>query len=542
MTKPVITSMRPFYYHIDQRITKKTVQDYSRVVFILHDQLNRSVWEDWLDKSGQTLYMFIESREKGKELPHHKKKVVFILSAMRHFALELERDGYPVCYDSTPDHFDDRLREWISTSQAEYLWMEPQEWDTQKRLKNLEAEFSDRITRVASRFYLADASEWTGRIAPGFRLETFYRDMRKKTGFLMDGDKPAGGEWNYDEENRKSLPKTEQPPDRTRYSPDPVTVEVMEMVEKWFPEGWGHTEGFDLAVTREEALSLAGEFFAQRLSKFGPYEDAMAFGRSTLYHSVLSIYLNAGLLLPQELCDRAEQAYRSGKAPLNSVEGFIRQILGWREYVRIYYLAMMPEVRKANHFHFSRPLPEAYWNGSSEMTCLDESLKSVYEQAWSHHIPRLMVLSNFANLTQTDPYELHLWFWFAYADAYEWVELPNVLGMSTFADGGVLASKPYVSGGAYIHKMSDYCSHCRYDIKQKTGSDACPFNYLYWNFVDQQRETFSSSGRVNFMVNAFDKKPETEKEAIRESSKTFIEHLPRHSVRGYEARSETSPT
>ncbi len=525
--------MRPFYHHIDQRITRKTRQVFKRVVFILHDQLNRTVWQDWLDKSGETVYLFIESKEKGKELPHHKKKVVFILSAMRHFALELERDGYPVLYDATTRHIDDRLREWIDHTDAEYIWMTPQEWDTDKRFRKLEDDFPHRITRVASGFYFACEKEWVSRITPGFRMEFFYREMRKKTGYLMHDGKPEGGEWNYDEENRKTLPKTEIPPDRTRFRPDPVTKEVMHLVETWFPEGWGGVEGFDLAVTRQEALQLADEFFSERLVKFGPYEDAMVYGKPLLYHSALSIYLNAGLLLPWELCERAESAYQAGKAPLNSVEGFIRQILGWREYVRIYYRAMMPDVRQANHFDFSRALPESYWNGRSELTCLDESLKSVHQQAWSHHIPRLMVLSNFANLTQTDPYELHLWFWFAYADAYEWVELPNVLGMSTFADGGVLASKPYVSGGAYIHKMSNYCSHCRYDIKQKTGPDACPFNYLYWNFVDQQRETFSASGRVNFMVRSFDKKPDSEKKAIRGSAQTFIENMPRHSVRGY---------
>lgn len=527
--------MRPYYSILDQRITRKSVQDFEKVVFILHDQLNRSVWEEFLDKSGKTLYLFIESRAKGKELPHHKKKVTFILSGMRHYALEMERDGYPVLYDATTLHFDERLQEWLDICSAKFVIMEPQEWDTRERFLRLKEKVKDRIEWVSTRFYLAEAEKWKDRISPGWRMEYFYREMRKQTGILMQEGAPVGGEWNYDEENRKSLPKSEHPPDRTRFAPDAITLEVMQMVEEWFAEGWGETDGFDLAVTRDQALQLADEFFAQRLAKFGPYEDAMAKDQPLLYHSTLSIYLNAGLLLPGELCDRAEQAYQDGKAPLNSVEGFIRQILGWREYVRIYYQAMMPEVRAANHFSFQNALPEAYWKGSSEMTCLDQSLNSVYHQAWSHHIPRLMVLSNFANLTETDPYELHLWFWFAYADAYEWVELPNVLGMSTFADGGVLASKPYVSGGAYINKMSNYCSHCRYDIKQKTGPEACPFNYLYWNFVDQQRETFSASGRVNFMVRSFDKKSEQEKLEIRESAQMFIEQLPRFSVRELES-------
>ena len=276
---------------------------------------------------------------------------------------------------------------------------------------------------------------------------------------------------------------------------------------------------------------------AQRLPLFGPYEDAMSHGRHTLFHSKLSIYLNAGLLLPGELCDMAERAYRTGRAPLNSVEGFIRQILGWREYIRVYYEATMPEVRSANHFGFDAALPEAYMSGRTDLHCLSQCLEPVLQGAWSHHIPRLMVLSNFSNLTRTDPRELERWFLLAYADAYEWVELPNVLGMSTFADGGVLASKPYAAGGAYVNRMSDYCRRCRYDVRQKTGPDACPLNYLYWDFVDHARDTFSSSGRASFMVRSFDKKSADEKAAIRRDAESFRASLPRL-ARGWERPGE----
>ena len=377
-------------------------------------------------------------------------------------------------------------------------------------------------------FFIADAEEWKEKIEPGYRMEYFYRDMRRKTGYLMNDEDPEGGEWNYDDQNREKLPKDIEIPDIDGFEADEVTREVMEMVEEYFPDHFGRLENFPYAVTRKQALKLLDQFISDRLDEFGPYEDALKAGNHTLFHSRLSLYLNNGLLLPREVCDAAVEAYNEGDVRLNSVEGFIRQIIGWREYIRIYYEAMMPDIREANHFGFTEKLPEMYWSGKTDMKCMEECLKPVLDEVWSHHIPRLMVLSNFSNLTETDPRELNRWFHLAYADAYEWVELPNVLGMSTFADGGVLASKPYVSSGNYINKMSDYCKKCSYSITKKTGEKACPFNYLYWNFVDKQRDTFNDSGRVNFMVNMFDnKKSDDEKEAIRESTKNFLEQLER---------------
>jgi deoxyribodipyrimidine photolyase-related protein len=343
-----------------------------------------------------------------------------------------------------------------------------------------------------------------------------------------------GGEWNYDKENRKKIPATLPIPPRTQFEPDEITLEVAEMARAYFPDSFGYEHlfgavlrSFPFGVTREQALEHLDEFLEQRLDLFGPYEDALKTGEDTLFHSVLSVYLNNGLLHPREVCEKALGRFDEGHARLESVEGFIRQILGWREFIRIYYEAMMPKIREANHFGFERGLPALYWSGNTEMHCLRESVRPVLEMAYSHHIQRLMILSNFSNLTETDPRELNRWFHLAYADAYEWVELPNVLGMSTFADGGILASKPYVSGGNYINKMSDYCRSCRYDVKQKTGEGACPFNVLYWNFVDRQRETYNQSGRVNFMVSMFDKKPEEEKQAIREEAERFISAIHR---------------
>ncbi|MEO1023145.1 MAG: cryptochrome/photolyase family protein [Bacteroidota bacterium] len=520
-------SQRPFLSNIDQRVSKIDVSEHKKAVFILHDQLNMSAWPDWI-REEKPLLIFIESRKKGQSLPYHKKKLIFVLSAMRHFAIECCNTGFPVCYHATNGHFDDGIWEVLSANTSlEFSFMTPSEWDTRKRIQAVAHELPNPSEEIPNGFFLTDADEFKEKVKDGWRLEFFYREMRRRTGYLMDGSHPEGGEWNYDEQNRKKLPAKHQTPVIQSTPVDEITEEVIELGKAYFGDHFGSDEDFDLAVTRDQALAKLDEFITQRLDLFGPYEDAMASGKHTIYHSMLSIYMNAGLLLPGEMCDAAEKAYKEGKARLNSVEGFIRQIIGWREYIRVYYEAMMPDVREANYFGFQEDLPSLYWSGETKMKCMSECVKPVLEDGYSHHIPRLMVLSNFSNLTRTDPGQLNDWFHLAYVDAYEWVVLPNVLGMSTFADGGILASKPYVAGGNYINKMSDYCKHCAYSIKEKTGETACPFNYLYWNFVQEQRETFTENGRANFMVNMWNKKSAEEQSTIIESSEQFIKALER---------------
>jgi len=520
-------SHRKFLKQIDENISKKNLSDYDKAVLILHDQLNLAVWPDWV-REKQPLLIFIESSAKGNALPYHKKKLTYVLSSMRHFAIDCDQQGYPVCYHATRNHYEKGLAELLDQAPGlEVTFMTPSEWDSRQRLRNIKHRYSDRTTEIPNSFFIADPANWMNNIEPGYRMEYFYREMRRKTGYLMNGDEPEGGKWNYDGQNRESLPEGFLLPEITSFNPDGITTEVMKLVEQKFGDHFGKIENFRYAVNRRQALKLLDEFIDERLASFGPYEDAMAAGHSILFHSKLSLYLNNGLLLPREICERALRSYEEGKAPLNSVEGLIRQIIGWREFVRVYYEAMMPEVRQTNFMNFDKALPEMYWTGKTGMRCMRESLKPVIGQGYSHHIQRLMVLSNFSNLTNTDPRELNRWFWFAYVDAYEWVVLPNVLGMSTFADGGVLASKPYVSSGNYIHKMSDYCKNCEYSVTRKTGENACPFNYLYWNFVDEQREAFEQSGRSSFMVNMYDKKSEEEKRAIGESSREFLEKLKR---------------
>lgn len=508
--------------------TSVDVREHRQAIFINHDQLNLAVFpQDILAK--KPLLIFVESFAYASFIPHHKQKLVYMLSAQRHFAIACYQLGYPVFTQFTWGFHADAIREMLEQyPQLTITAMQPSEWDSRSRLAQVKQAMGDRLEIIPNTFFMASLAQFRHKINRNYRLENFYREMRKITGYLMQDSKPEGGKWNYDKDNRKSLPKNIKIPPLIQFSADPITAEVIDLVNDYLPHNFGRLTGFNFAVTRSQALELLTDFVERRLANFGIYEDAIKVGEPFLFHSVLSLYLNNGLLLPQEVCEAAISAYEAGKAPLNSVEGFIRQIIGWREYIRIYYEAMMPEVRHSNHFGFTYDLPELYWSGNTDLICLKDAVAHVLNYGYSHHIQRLMVLSNFSNLTFTTPQALNHWFWFAYVDAYEWVELPNVLGMSTFADGGILASKPYIAGGNYIHKMSNCCQQCPYDVKQKTGDRACPFNYLYWHFVDRHREVFMENGRVSLMTQMYDQKDETEKTAIRTSAEKFITNLPRY--------------
>lgn len=504
---------------------ERKIQNSDRAVFILYDQLNLEVFPQELLVQ-KPLLIFVESLKYATAIRHHKQKLVYILSAQRHFAIACNQQGFPVLNLSIEGFHAEAVTKFLlEYSHIHLTYMQPSEWDTRSQLMVVAKQFGDRVTMIPNNFFIADAEKFKSKIKKGYRLETFYRDLRKQTGYLMEDGKPIGGSWNYDKENRKNLPKNVAIPIIAEIAPDHITQEVINFVKAHLPDAFGRLDRFIYAVTRDRALDLAKLFIETRLAKFGAYEDAIKTGEPFLFHSVLSIYLNNGLLLPQELCEMAIAAYHQNLAPLNSVEGFVRQILGWREYIRVYYEARMPEARASNHFGFTNNLPQLYWDADTDLRCLKDAVTHVLNYGYSHHIQRLMILSNFSNLTNTNPQQLNQWFYLAYVDAYEWVELPNVLGMSTFADGGILASKPYISGGNYINKMSNCCTQCKYDIKEKTGEKACPFNYLYWQFVDQHRESFAENGRVSFMVNTYDKKSADERQAIHQSSVNFINNL-----------------
>jgi deoxyribodipyrimidine photolyase-related protein len=387
-----------------------------------------------------------------------------------------------------------------------------------------------RVRIVADQRFLVSRAEFAAW-AEGrklLRMEDFYRLQRKRFGLLMEPDgTPAGGAWNLDAENQKSaksLMKRGLPAPPLRFPPDAITTQVMDYVANRQAPQWGDLDGFGFPVTRAQALQALDDFIVHRLADFGPYEDAMLRGEPTLYHSQLSVAMNIGLLHPLEMARAAEAAWRRGEVPLQSAEGFIRQIIGWREYVNGIYWLKMPAYRTVNYFGFTRPLPQLYWEPErTDLACLRDTVTMVQRHAFVHHIPRLMILCNFAVLTGVNPGALSDWFWAAFADAMEWVELPNVVGMGTFGDGGLMASKPYVSSASYINRMSDHCGGCRYDPAKRTGETACPFNYLYWSFLDDIRQgTLDVGQRMALVLKALERIPPSELAAMQEERERFL--------------------
>ena len=341
----------------------------------------------------------------------------------------------------------------------------------------------------------------------------------------MQGDKPEGGQWNYDSENRKPAKRDHQIPKPLHFPPDVLTQEVIDMVTARFGNHIGRTAKFGFAVTRADALRQQAHFLDVALPRFGDYQDAMLTDEPFLWHSILSPYINSGLLDPLELCRNVETRYREGLVPINAAEGFIRQVIGWREYVRGIYWFAGPDYVNRNALGASRQLPDFYWTGKTDMHCMAQSIGQTLDYAYAHHIQRLMITGNFALLAGINPVEVHQWYLAVYADAYEWVELPNTLGMSQFADGGMLASKPYASSGAYINRMSDYCRSCRYDVKQRTGPDACPFNALYWDFVARNAPMLRTNPRMAMPYKNWDRMTGADQAALRSNAAKFLETL-----------------
>jgi len=358
------------------------------------------------------------------------------------------------------------------------------------------------------------------------RMEYFYREMRRKTGLLMDGDQPVGGRWNYDHDNRKPATGNDfsdvAPP---RFAPDATVEAVLSLVEERFSDNFGDLRPFWFATDHAQAEDALERFLANRLETFGDFQDAMLSDDRFLSHAVLGLYMNAGLLDPLGVCRRAEEAYENGIAPINAVEGFIRQILGWREYIRGIYFHEGPDYTSRNHLDHKRKLPPMYWGGETRMHCIDRAVAQTREEAYAHHIQRLMVTGNFALLAGIDPAEVHRWYLEVYADAYEWVEAPNVIGMSQFADGGVVASKPYVSSGAYINRMSDYCRSCQYSVSHKTGPTACPFNLLYWHFLNRHRARFDGNPRIAQMYRTWDRMDVERRERVLAEADDFLARM-----------------
>lgn len=468
--------------------------------------------------------ILIESARKLASRRWHRQKRVLVLSALRHYAEALRAQGYAVDYrqaESITAGLRDHVREFrpdrlVTMAASEYAARQAQEAFSQRLGLPVEV-------LPNTQFLVGQYDPFPGT-QKRIILENFYRVMRRHFKVLMEGAEPVGGQWNFDKDNRKPLPKTLTPPLAFQVGPDAITRQVMAEVEA-DGIGMGEMDGFAYAVTHADARAALADFIAHRLDSFGPYEDAMTTRHATLYHSVLSPYVNLGLLTPLEMVHAAEAAYRAGRAALNSVEGFIRQVIGWREYMYWQYWRMMPALAESNSWSAERPLPDFFWTGETDMNCLRQTINGALKTGYSHHIQRLMLISNFCLLAGVHPQAVVEWFMSLYIDAYDWVMQSNVVGMGLNADGGVIATKPYIASASYINRMSDYCKGCRFDHTARTGADACPFNTLYWNFLIEHEAALRANPRSGPAVLGLNRLDADERTAIQSAASAFLKSL-----------------
>ncbi|PJF09153.1 cryptochrome/photolyase family protein [Pseudorhodobacter sp. MZDSW-24AT] len=501
----------------------------TRLVLVLGDQLSLGLSALRAADPARDVVVMAEVEAEGRYVPHHPQKIALILSAMRHFAQELRAAGWQVAYTRLDDPENSHsiggelVRRAAEFGAREVLATRAGEW----RLITALEEVPLTLRVLPDDRFLCSEPEFAAWVEgrKQLRMEWFYREMRRKTGLLMEGDQPVGGQWNFDHDNRKAAKADLFRPRPPRFAPDAVTQEVLALVAARFGAHFGRLEPFGWAVTRGQALDALAWFIAQALPRFGDEQDAMLAADPTLSHSLLSPYLNIGLLAPMEVCEAAAEAYAAGKAPLNAVEGFIRQIIGWREFVRGIYMRHGPGYADQNALEAGRALPALYWGAKTDMACLSHAVGQTRDLAYAHHIQRLMVTGNFALLAGISPQALHEWYLSVYVDAFEWVEAPNTIGMSQFADGGVLGSKPYAASGAYIDRQSDYCGGCRYKVAQKTGEGACPFNLLYWDFLLRHRARFAGNPRMAQMYRTWDKMDGSRKAATLAEAEAFLARL-----------------
>lgn len=465
-------------------------------IWVFGDQLNRRLGPLERATPATAKVLLVESQAKVASKRWHRQRAHLVLTAMRRFAAELVDDGFEVDYRRAPTlaaGLEEHRREFAP---SRVVAIESNSFDGRALLE------CSGVETVRSTQFLCHYDEFAAwaESKRSVKMEDFYRWQRVRLGYLMDGDEPAGGRWNFDAENR------ERPPKDGRVWPEPVRTPLDDLdraVLDQLPDTcWGAEPDGTWATSRAEALRRLEHAVTEVLPIFGPHEDAMLAGSWHLAHTLLSPYLNLGLLLPGEVCDAVEAAYRDGAVPIASAEGFIRQIIGWREYVWGRYWQWMPEYRQANELGAHRALPPVFTGGTSRMRCVSQVIDEVGQHGYAHHIQRLMILGNLGLLAGVKPLELSEWMWASFVDGAEWVMLPNVIGMALYGDGGRMATKPYAAGGAFIDKMSDYCKGCAFDRKQRTGPEACPFTTLYWDFLDRHRERFGRNARVAQQVAA----------------------------------------
>jgi deoxyribodipyrimidine photolyase-related protein len=498
---------------------------------ILGDQLSLNLASLKFIQDQKVIIVMAEVREETDYAPHHRQKIWFLFAAMRHFAKKLEALGYQVHYSKIddPKNTQSLIGEWERLAKhydcKKIVLTEAGEWRLMEAIEAWQLKTSLELSCLEdSRFLCShqDFLNWAkGR--KQLRMEYFYQYMRKTHQILVDEKlTPVGGKWNFDQENRSPLKQL--PPNLNRWTiyQDQIIDEVKELVASHFPENFGDLEQMYYAVTAEQAEIHFLEFLKTSLPLFGQYQDVMVSNQPYLYHAVISAYINVGFLDPLKVCQAAQDCYVSGQAPLNAVEGFIRQVLGWREYVRGIYWMQMPSYQNLNYFDANRKLPQLYWGGATKMNCLASVVSDTKKYAYSHHIQRLMITGNFALLAGLSPAAVCDWYLGVYIDAYEWVELPNTLGMALFADGGIMASKPYAASAKYIDKMSNFCEKCYYNPNELLGDKACPFNALYWNFIASHETLLSGNQRMAYMLSTWRRFSPSKQDAIKAQAKQHL--------------------
>ncbi len=498
-------------------------------IWVLGDQLwaGQAALQQRETQKTNTPVLLIEAVDYAQQRPYHYQKLVLVWSAMRHFAQELKEVGWPVHYAIAPN-FHAALTDWIAAEEITELWvMQPSDRPFEAFLTSLDLPCPLKL--IPNNHFLWTREEFqtwaTGR--KRLVLEDFYRAGRRRFNILLDDQQqPLGGQWNFDKDNRKPPKKDFHPPKPLTFAPDETTQAVIARIQDLKIQGYGQLEPFHWAVTRTQALQVFEQFLATGLEKFGTFQDAMVTGEYTLWHALISPYLNLGLLHPWELIKKAEAVREQKAIALNNLEGFIRQILGWREYLHGLYHYVDADYPEKNYFNHQQPLPDFYWDSrKTDLNCLKQVLQQVEQTGYAHHIQRLMILSNFALILGVNPQELEAWFHAAFIDAYDWVMQTNVIGMGQFADGGILASKPYAASANYVNKMSDYCKNCRYDKGDRHGETACPFNTFYWHFLDRHQVQLRRQGRMNLILKSLERMDKEELDAIHTQAITWQTRL-----------------
>lgn len=481
------------------------------------------------DKQNDVILM-VEAKSRSLWQSYHKQKLVLIFSGMRHFAEELEEKGFTVDYrkaESFTEAWESHQERYhpdevhVTTVTDHRMKRALKKWEN-----NLNGEVAVHYHSEKPLFLLSEEEAVDRLKGEGpWKQDAFYRRLRKERDILMEDGNPVGGRWSFDQDNRKPADEDTAFVKPRTFRPDDITKQVIKEVERDFGDNPGNLDAFPWPVTRKEALKKLNQFIDERLPTFGTYQDAMLVDDPFMSHSLLSSSINIGFLNPEEVIEKAEAAYAAGEAPLNAVEGFIRQILGWREYMRAVYVKKMPGYASVNELGHEAELPAFFYTGKPKMKCMEQAIRPVIDVGYGHHIQRLMIIGNFSNLFGISPQAVSDWFNEMYVDAYDWVVLPNVLGMALYADGGLLSTKPYVSSGSYIKKMSNYCKHCEFNVKHQTEDDACPFNAMYWDFLDRHADKLQDNPRMKLIYSQWQKREEEKKKEIKKKAASLKQQL-----------------